>query len=216
LELELMNHPPESERHEELRLLSAVLQGDAGAGRSFFERYNFTVERSVRRILRRQGRAISEEDVKDIVSEIWVSLLEDDKRPLRKFDPARDVRVTTWIALLARNKTIDHLRTTHLSLVSLEEDGSACETAAAAPLAVEMIEERERQELATRALKQLNAEDRHFLESWYVDACRPEDLALQLGISLGTVYSRRFKIQAKLTRSIRRLHRQRLLSRTIH
>jgi RNA polymerase sigma factor (sigma-70 family) len=207
-----------AERQDELNLLSGVLGGNAAASDSFFRRYNWTIEMSVRAVLQRSRRQISEDDVSDMVGEIWVSLLEDDKRPLRRYDPARDIRVSTWIGLLARNKTIDRLRTTHDVTVSIEEATEAQEAPSLKPLPPEEIEEWETRRLAARALSQLSEEDGAFMEAWYLEGQTPEVLARRLGISVGATYSRRFKIQQKLTRSVHRLRRSRprAISPTIH
>jgi RNA polymerase sigma-32 factor len=61
----------------------------------------------------------------------------------------------------------------------------------------------------SEALEALSAADRAFLEAWYLEQRDPVTLAEEFGIALGTVYSRRFKIQAKLARSVRRLCRTR-------
>jgi len=200
-----MEQRASTERQQELQLLSAVLDGDRRASRSFFERYNCTIEMCVRKVLRSRSRLASEDEVRDLVGEIWLSLLEDDKRPLRRFNPAREVRVSTWIGLLARNKAIDRLRGRQERTISLDQSGEGDEPSADAPLPSDQLEQREEQAIAARALDELPAHDRAFLEAWYLSEREPEDMAGDFGISLGTVYSRRFKIQAKLTRSIRKL-----------
>jgi RNA polymerase sigma-70 factor, ECF subfamily len=201
------------DRQEELQLLSAVLDGDSHASRSFFHRYNCTIEMCVRKVLRSGNRRAHDEDVRDLVGEVWLSLLEDDKRPLRRFDPDREIRVSTWIGLLARNKAIDRLRGRQERTVSLEDSVDE-EPPAEAPLPSEQLEASEERAIASRALDELGGDDRAFLEAWYTDGREPETLARTFDISVGTVYSRRFKIQAKLARSIRRLCKP--APRTLH
>jgi RNA polymerase sigma-70 factor (ECF subfamily) len=207
------------ERQEELRLLSRVLEGSTPARTRFFLRYTNVVEARVRQILRRAGSWISEDDIQDMVSEIWLSLFEDDMRPLRRFDPERQIKVATWIGLLARNKTIDKLRTSHLGrTVSIDEKEGTREPASNRPLPTEEVERREQQSLAVQAMEQLSQEERRFMKAWYVEDREPEELASDFNIAIGTVYSRRFKIQAKLAKAIRRLSRprRRCTRRTIH
>jgi RNA polymerase sigma-70 factor, ECF subfamily len=204
------------ERLEELALLNAVLEGDRVAGHSFVQRYTFTIESCVRSVFHRRRLSVTEDDVRDMVSDIWVSLLEDDKKPLRRFDPARDIRVATWISLLARNKIIDRLRTTHECTVSLRDMTGVLEAPATAPLPAEELEERECQALANQALQDLRPKERRFLEAWYVKKSTPEEIARELNISVATVYSRRCKLQQKLSRTIRRMNRPQRISNTIH
>ncbi len=197
------------ERQEELQLLSGMLKGDASAGQHFFHQYDSIIELCVRKVLQRCHAPASEEDVRDMVHDIWLSLIENDKKPLRRFDPSREIRVATWIGLLARNKTIDRLRTTHGRTVSISDATSDAEPVSRAPLPHDDLEDQECRSLATMALEQLRSKDRCFLEEWYVDDRDPQDLAHQYGISISTVYSRRFKIQERLARVISRLCRPR-------
>lgn len=195
------------EREEELRLLTGMIRGDASAGQHFFHQYDSIIELCVRKVLHRCHIHQSEEDVRDMVHDIWLSLIENDKKPLRRFDPSREIRVATWIGLLARNKTIDRLRTTHERTVSMSDAAPDAEPASKAPLPHEDLEDRECRTLANLALEQLRSKDRNFLEEWYVDDRDPQDLADQYGISVSTVYSRRFKIQERLARAINHLCR---------
>jgi len=204
------------ERHAELSLLSSTLDGDTEARKSFFLRYAQVVEGRVRLILRRAGRWISEDDVQDTVSEIWLSLFEDDMRPLRRFDPDRQIKLSTWVGLLARNKTIDKLRTSHMGrTVSIDDGTSMHEPHCCRPLPADEVELDEERALAQQALGQLTHEEQRFIKAWYVDDREPEDLAQEFGIAIGTVYSRRFKIQAKLARAVHRLNQPRRARRPI-
>ncbi len=55
------------------------------------------------------------------------------------------------------------------------------------------------------------------MEAWYLEDQAPETLARRLGISVGATYSRRFKIQQKLVKNVRRLRRPRPCARpTLH
>jgi RNA polymerase sigma-70 factor (ECF subfamily) len=196
-------HDSSSERTQELALLTALLSGSREAARLFVERYTPVIEARVRRILFGARTLSSEEDVQDLVSDIWVALLNEDMALLRRFNPNRQIKVSTWIGLLARNKTIDRLRSKRRGTVSMEELGPSTELRSKLPLPPDVVEGLERKKLASLAFEQLSPEERRFMEAWYVDDETPAHIAEDFGIAVGTVYTRRFKIQAKLIRSIR-------------
>ena len=209
----------ENERAEELGLLSRMLDGSAHARTRFFLRDTPVVEARVRQSLRRCGSGVSEDDIQDMVSEIWLSLFEDDMRPLRRFDPARQIKVATWVGLLARNKTIDRLRTSHMGrTVSIDDGNTSREPPSSRPLPTDEVERQEQRELAVKAMEQLSVEERRFMKAWYIEDREPEELASDFNIAIGTVYSRRFKIQAKLAKAVRRMSRPTLAitPRTLH
>lgn len=199
------------DRGEELGLLHSVLAGDGQASARFFQRYKSTVELGVRQVLRRAGARTSSDDVEDMIHEIWLALFDHDKRCLRRFEPRRDIKVATWIGLLARHKTIDRLRCAgvHARWVRLGDDGQLPDGPSDAPLPTDQLELREREALAQQAFDRLREDERRFLEAWYLDERDPEQLAAELGVALGTVYTRRFKLQEKLAKNIGRLSRPR-------
>jgi len=207
--LQLSEQKEEEHRREELRLLLAVLRGEREAEEAFVERYTSIVEFCVRALSRNRG--VSEEDIEDIVSEVWLSLWEKEKHRLRRFDPARAVRVSTWVGTLARNKTIDWLRAQHPPALSLSSEGS-WEPSDSAPPVEEELERRQCLELARLAIEQLSQQDRGFLEVLCSEEHETEDLARRLGIAVTTVYTRRFKIAQKLSRLVESLESPRRMN----
>jgi RNA polymerase sigma-70 factor (ECF subfamily) len=181
----------------ELRLLEGVLRGDADAERAFVERFIPLIRSCVCRLAR--GR-VSDPDLEDMIAEVWLCLFENDRHRLRRFDSSRDVRVSTWLAALARNRSIDYLRA--LQPVALEP-GVDEELVDQAPTPSEALEQREHAELARRAMASLSDEERELLRALCVDEQETTAVARRLGIALPTVYSRRCKIAAKLARWIR-------------
>jgi RNA polymerase sigma-70 factor (ECF subfamily) len=195
------------QRLSELTLLDAVLQGDDGAFKRFFQQFNCLVEMCVRKTYRGSGLSPSGDDVRDMVAEIWLFILDNDMNCLRRFDRDRHVRLTTWIGLLTRNKTIDRLRTSKTGRLQLLTEELLDERACTRMSAVDEIEIGQRVDLAQRAIARLKDWEQEFLEAWYGDELEPEELATRFDVALGTVYSRRFKIQAKLARTVNRLTR---------
>jgi RNA polymerase sigma factor (sigma-70 family) len=184
-------------------LLQRVLRGDRRAEQAFVERFVPVVEGCVRR-LGRSGRA-SAEDLEDMIGDVWVLLWENDKHRLRCFNPSREVRVSTWIGVLARNCCIDYLR----GLRRRASPDTCADPVDGSPLPPEALEQHERVELARCALDRLDEEDREFIHSLCIDEQETQAIAERYGIALATVYSRRFKIAAKLAREVQRLEETR-------
>lgn len=185
------------DRLVELELLDRVLAGDANAWTDFCARYDRLIRCCARKVLVRYRAEYCADDVDDLTGEIWLALLRDDNRKLRLFDRERGYRVGTWIGLIATNHTIDFLRCrkANISLDDLAqpERFTACE---ATPHT--LAAEREASTLARRALEQLAPADREFVTACFHDERPPAELARELGVSLNTVYSRKFKIRSKL------------------
>ncbi|MCC6748928.1 MAG: sigma-70 family RNA polymerase sigma factor [Deltaproteobacteria bacterium] len=195
---------------EELALLDRVLAGDREGWTLFCERYERLISGCVARVLRRFGAAATADDRADLVAEVWVQLLGEDRRKLRAFDPARGYRLSSWLMLLTINCTIDRLRARSSHKSRLEA------LAAEAPLAVTdespdaQLEAEQAAELARRALAHLPVEDQRFLWLCFCDERPTADVARELGIAVNTVHSRKFKLRKKLEQLVARLERQAL------
>lgn len=193
------------ERRAEQRLLARVLRGDPRAWAELSRRYQNLIVSCVIRVLRRYGASFNTDDLADLVSEVWVVLLRDDMRKLRLYDPARGYRLASWLGLMATNCTIDQLRLRSSSgQCSYLEDLSGAER-----LLVDEtvhpeseLEAQEAASLARRALDALSSEERSFVISCFHDERDPEELASELGVTVNTVYSRKFKIREKLSRIV--------------
>jgi RNA polymerase sigma-70 factor (ECF subfamily) len=195
--------PQTAQRREEQRLLARVLRGEKRAWAELSRRYQNLIVSCVLRVLRRYGASFNADDLADLVSEVWVVLLRDDMRKLRLYDAGRGYRLASWLGLMATNCTIDQLRL-RASECSYLEDLSGAER-----LLVDdtvhpesELEAQEAANLARRALDALSSEERAFVISCFHDERAPEELASELGITVNTVYSRKFKIREKLSRIV--------------
>ena len=97
--------------------IHAILEGDERAWNAFVARYAPLIHTVVRRTLRAHGAWL---ETTDVVQEIFVRLLEDDARLLRRFD-AKRASLRTWLSIVTRSRTIDLLRRKQLATVSLQD-----------------------------------------------------------------------------------------------
>jgi RNA polymerase sigma factor (sigma-70 family) len=197
-----MNTLPKVNVVEELALLQALLGQPEGSRRkplwsAFVRRYERLIEICVRKVLRRYGVIPGHADVDDVISDVWLALLQDDMHKLRQYDAARGFRLASFIGMVATNTTIDHLRSRELHTMPLDEllaggDGHPCFVPR------DLVEDKQRAELARRALVQLSVDERDFFFECFQAERSPDELARCLGISTNTVYARKFKIREKL------------------
>jgi RNA polymerase sigma-70 factor (ECF subfamily) len=193
---------------EEKELLEALLRGGDREARQrrwkeFVERYERLITSCVLKVLRRYGAVFSVDDLEDLVGDVWLTLLRDDMRKLRQYDEERGFRISSFIGLVATNSTIDHLRGRQAEAAPLDETAETF--AAIAQGGRDCVEDREQAELARQALGLLTVDERSFVVECFHAERSPEELARQLGITTNTVYSRKFKIRAKLARIVAHL-----------
>ena len=197
-------------RSEELALLRAALSRDPRALARLVRAYTPVIGVCVRRVSRRLGFALHNDDLADLVHDVWESLLEADMKRLRCFREERGVRLATWISVLTRNRTVDGLRRlnrqrTLTAVARVVESANLDDYEAELQSPADQALDYQRRRIARLAVKQLRKRDQRFLEALYVERKAPEELAAEFGIAVGTVHTRRIKIQNRLTRFVRRI-----------
>lgn len=186
----------------EQQLWRAVVDGvERDAWRAFRERFGPVIRCCVAKTLRRYGATFSADDVDDLSADVWLQLLRDDRSRLRRYDPSRGFRLSTWLGMIATNYTIDHLRR---SRAHCYVDDLPCaelpEQCAESP--DQLVERREHRRIASAAMARMSQREREFLLACYRDERAPTELAAELGVAVNTVYSRKFKLRAKLGRIV--------------
>jgi RNA polymerase sigma-70 factor (ECF subfamily) len=101
----------------------ACINGDAEAWQAFCDQTVRLVVASIRRVCP-SGRTPAGEEIDDLVQAVYVKLLKNDRRLLRKYDPSRS-GISTWITLIARSVAIDGLRRRSLDLRPLDDAAGA-------------------------------------------------------------------------------------------
>jgi len=102
--------------------LQACIDGDKRAWDAFVDRWSGLIVTAVQRTIRTRVGQVAEID--DPVQDVFVRLVKNDYRLLRTYDPQR-ASLSTWLTLVARSTTIDHLRRKRLETVPLEVDAIA-------------------------------------------------------------------------------------------
>jgi RNA polymerase sigma-70 factor (ECF subfamily) len=186
---------------DEALLIEGLLSDDHAAWRAFEARYSRLIYGAIGTVRGRFPRLISSEDVREIYANLCLQLVSGDKRRLRSFDPERGARFGSWLGLLARHAAYDFLRARRRQpqLQWLGEDTPWLEIANEdAPDAFRICCARERAHILLQLVEDLSPRDREFVELYYWEGLDPEQTAERLGICVGTVYSKKHKIRARI------------------
>lgn len=182
---------------EDLLLIDAMLTGSASAWREFQSRYDWLVHRCIMKVTRRFTSIVSADDVRDIASSLYLSLLQNDMHKLRSFDPARGNRFSSWIGMLAINCAYDYLRALKRE-PSKEPLSDAGELVCHLPDPFQATVEREHALMAQAVLADFSQKDQQFADLYFVERMDPQQIADRMNISVKTVYSKKHKIQSRL------------------
>lgn len=95
----------------------AYREGDAGAFETLYKRHRGALYRFVLRAIRHGGQA------EELYQEVWIRVIEARAR----YTP--QARFTTWLYTIAHNLLVDHWRKKGLTLVALDSEDVALESA---------------------------------------------------------------------------------------
>jgi RNA polymerase sigma-70 factor, ECF subfamily len=164
-------------------LMARVADGDKGAIRIVFERYQLKVYRFVVRLVENKATA------EDIVSEVFLDLW----RNAAKFEGR--ARLSTWIMAIARHKAMSALR----GRVDQPLDAVAAEKIPdCAATAEEALHEGQRSAALRACLQQLPAAQREIIDLVYYHEMSVEEVAETVGIPPATVKTRMFYARRRL------------------
>jgi RNA polymerase sigma-70 factor (ECF subfamily) len=186
---------------DEAKLLSQLLADDDQAWRIFHETYSGVITRAITAVKNRFPMLIGREDVGEIRADLCLQLLSSNKRRLRSFDPTRGTPLGTWLGILARHAAYDFLRSSRRSppFCWLGDELSRVEALVEdAPDAFRICCARERTRILSALLQDLSPRDQEFVNLYYCEGLDPEETAERLGICVGTVYSKKHKIRARI------------------
>jgi len=182
----------------ETELLERLLLSDAAAWRELNQRYARLVTSCIQRVVARFSKRVSADAVEEIYATFSLKLL---ANKLRSFEPSRGNKLGTWLGMLATHCAYDYLRSVR------REPSAVCLTEAETlssdnqdPCESAMLSERSK--LVRELLADFSDKDRQFVTLYFQDGLSPEHVAERLGISVKTVYSKKHKIQRKLSQIV--------------
>jgi len=110
--------------------ITRLVRGEKEAWDFFVDRYAGVIYGAVRNVARTYGRGRSEDDVADIVQDVFMRLVKDDFRLLKSYRPAK-ASLITWLTIVARSVAIDFLKRRRLPCEPLDAN---VESTAPAPV----------------------------------------------------------------------------------
>jgi RNA polymerase sigma-70 factor (ECF subfamily) len=148
----------------------------------------------------RGARRLPDDLVGEIHNQIFLGLMEQDGRRLGRWEGRS--KLSHWIKVVSVNRTIDYLRARRpmLPLDDPYGPGAAAleRLTHSGPDPEQAALRAERARILGRAIGRLAAHDRRLVRLIYIEGRSGEDVARELGTTVGAVYTRKNRIRKRL------------------
>lgn len=161
--------------HELVPLMQAVAAGDRNALADLYDRTSGKLYGICIRLLGSEPEA--EEALQDVYLTVW--------NKADRFD-GRKASPITWLAVLARNKSIDRLRRKSAPTTNLDDAPDLVDDG---PSALEVLEQEEDQKRLNDCLEELDQQQQSSIRAAFLDGATYPQLAEREQVPLGTMKS---------------------------
>lgn len=191
-----------SKPSDDIQLLSACIRGEKEGWDAFVKRYSKLIFYSIHKTLTLHNCILPQDDIDDLFSSVFVSLLDNNYRKLRQYEGRHGCTLTSWIRLIAVRHTIDFLRSqrSHVSINDDHDDTQPLieKISDTGTSFEEHLEEADTARALKEAIEELPSSDRLFMELFYEKELPPEEIADIMNVSVNTVYSKKNRVREKL------------------
>src|SRR5262245_58023764 len=186
-------------------LLKHVLRSDARGWTELVRRYRALIYRCITKVTLKYATILSNADLDEIYADVMMQLVRDDMHKLRIYTPARGTKLGSWIGMISVNAAYDFLRGAGRRPLLDKVDGAIDPHEECDRTPLDHLIEKERWEHLNTLLSEFTDKDRTFVELYYQKGMEADEIAVEMQISLKTVYSKKHKIRAHLVRCLQGL-----------
>jgi len=182
---------------QEKNIIAGCLKGEKSAWDDLVRQYANLVYHTIRKTFTLHHVDSREEAVEDLYQEFFVALLKDDCKKLGQFRGDHGCTLASWLRVVASRLTIDFLRKTPAQTVEVDEMLASDQAGSADA----MIDQEEEKSLAS-AIDELSARKKLIIELSFHKDLPPDEIAAILKISVGTFYTQKSRVLAKLRQTL--------------
>lgn len=194
--------------HDQELLARCVSNEDPGAWELFVRKYSNLIWGSLHKTFRSYSFHYSPEDIEDAYSTVFLSLVEHDFKKLRQFEGRNACTLSTWLAVVAVRKAIDHMRKQkkHFHIISLEDESRLLDSIADKKHNIEtLLMEQQTSAALEKMIAALTPKEKQLYDLQYRNCLSPEETAEALKISVTSFYTRKHRLIEKMKKMMQGL-----------
>ena len=202
----LLAHAPKTPSDwTDRELLKHTLRNEARGWGELVRRYRALIYRCITKVTLKYAPTLGSADLDEIYADVMMQLVREDMHKLRIYNPARGTKLGSWIGMISVNAAYDFLRSAGRRPLLDKVDGVLDPHEECDRTPLDQLIEKERWEHLNTLLSDFTDKDRTFVELYYQRGMEADEIAVEMQISLKTVYSKKHKIRAHLVRCLQGL-----------
>jgi RNA polymerase sigma factor (sigma-70 family) len=193
----------------DIALIDGCLTGDQTVREQFVRRFSRLVFSAIHGVVKSKNAVLSEQDIEDLHSTVFVSFFEQRCRKLRQFEGRNGCSLASWVRMVAVRTVLDHLRRGRDALARpervapLELTRELAAGEQASPWAC--VQAKEQQALIRQGLQRLSDRDRLMIQLHCLEERPLAQVALMLDVSEVNVHSVKHRAVQRLKRAVAQL-----------
>ena len=191
----------------DLEFVQRCVKGDRKAWDEFLSKYSRLIYSYIHNVLNAKGCNPAQDDIQDIFQEIFCSLSKDNFKKLKSFKGRNSCSLASWLRQVTINTTLDFVRKIKPAISLEEEKGedlSLKDVLADDSLPTpELLSNKERLKALKDCIRNLNPDDKYFIELHINRGIRLEELREHFGLSRGAIDMQKARLLERLRECFR-------------
>jgi len=187
---------------DELEFVQRCTKGDKQSWYEFVDKYSRLIYNYIYSVLNSKGQAFTQDNIRDIFQEIFLSLTKDSFKKLKSFRAKNNCTLASWLRQVTINFTIDYIRRLKplISIDREDEDGFSLKDILKdeAVSVSGQLEQEERSASLKDCIGKLEGDDKYFLDLHIYRGLDLEALRAHFGLSRGAIDMRKSRIIDRL------------------
>ena len=189
-------------------LKKCLNDGDRSAWEAFVRQYSKLVWNAIHKAFNSYSFRYSQEDLEDMYSSIFLSLIDNDFKKLRQFRNENSCSVSTWLSIISVRMTIDYMRKDKSRFI-VEPSGEGIEILELIPddtyKADNLLEKKQKINNLHKSAGNLLPKDKMVYDLLFNKGLSNEDTAKLMGMPVNTLYQRKRRIIEKIKKDVEKM-----------
>ncbi len=189
------------------QLVAGCIKGDTSTQELFVRQFSNLVYAAILGVVRAKTAVLSQHDVDDLHSSVFLKLFEHRCRKLGQYQGKNGCSLASWVRMIAVRTVLDHLRRRKDALARSDRLVSMdaivdLQSQAASPFS--QLAEAEQTQLLEMGLRRLSERDQLMIRMHCLEGCSLKQMAEVLKVSPGNVHSIKHRAVQRLKQAVER------------